>query len=503
MSGSRTLLAPLVSAAVALIVVTNYCIIRIIVHPGYSGTALLGVIWPISLPSSIAVILLMSTLYHTLQKTVAELALRQEELLLRVEQDTLTGAASRERFEGRLDEAMYRFRRNGEHFAVIMLDIDHFKRVNDIHGHQAGDALLKEAASRLQRTIRETDILARFGGDEFLILQSGFHNGADVRRLCNRIHDALGAPCSIGGADMQIGASIGAVVGSERLQSASDYIRAADMALYEAKAGGRNCFRFYSADLEARLQRRSALESDLVEALRTGNGIGVHFEPQISAGGAIIGVETLFRWTHPKMGYIPASEAISIAEESDLICGVGDFVLREAARLASAQPQLFVAVNLSPAQFSRCDNLAVRLRTIVVEEGIQPSQIELEITEKLLLEHSNWEMQLEQLRQLGFRLALDDFGTGYSSLSHLRRLKIDRIKLDKSFADTGDVAQDTAVVRAAVTLAHLLDLEIVAEGVETAVQESIALEAGCDALQGYRYTGISDAYGDWRQPTAA
>lgn len=371
---------------------------------------------------------------------------------------------------------------------LLLLDLDHFKRVNDLHGHQNGDELLKQASQRLQSLVRATDTVARFGGDEFLILQSELPRPSEVRRLCERICAGLHLPYEIGTLRLQLATSIGAVVASKELVSPDDYVRAADMALYEAKRSGRGCFRFFSPELDEQLRRRDRLERDLRHALLARSDVAVHYQPQIDSSGKLAGVEALFRWSHPVLGNIPACEAIEIAEESDLIDLLGDFVFREAAAIARRYPHLSVAVNLSPAQFSRSDNLSAKMRELARKERVAPGQIEFEITERLFMQaDSGSDSQVQALRDLGFRVALDDFGTGYSSLSYLRRFKVDRLKLDKSFIAHGDLEENISVIRAAVSLAHMLGLDVIAEGVETEAQEAVALESGCDALQGHRY----------------
>ena len=222
-------------------------------------------------------------------------------------------------------------------------------------------------------------------------------------------------------------------------------------------------------------------------ALKTGEGLAVQFQPQLAATGEIVGAEALFRWSDPNLGEIPAIEAIAIAEECHLIDALGEFVMRQSARFARKFPSLSVAVNISPVQFARSAALADTLDKIVREEGVAPEQIELELTEQLFIRDGGCEDQVRSLRERGFRIALDDFGTGYSSLSYLRRFRVDRLKLDRSFVEEEQAFESVAVVRATVTLAHSLGMEVVAEGVETELQESIALEAGCDALQGHRY----------------
>ena len=487
MANRWKLLSPMVSAAIVLIVVTNYLILHIAGRPGASASELVWLLLPIALPSSIAVILIMSSLYHALREVMGELEQGRLEALNQAQHDALTGLANKRLLEDRVEQAIARSKR-GESFAVLMLDLDDFKRVNDLLGHQAGDLLLKEAAARLTRLVRETDTVARFGGDEFLILQTEVERPEDVHRLCARINEHMQQPYRVGDRDVRLPVTVGAVLATDRLGDGADYVRAADMALYAAKAGGKNCFRFFSQEMDALLQRRDRLETDLKQALETGEGLEVHFQPQLDGSGRVAGAEALFRWHHSELGDIPAVEAIGLAEDCRLIDVLGERVLREAARFAKAWPSLSVAVNISPAQFLRSSDLAAELGRIVTEEGVRPSQIELEITERLLVrEEDGCEGQIARLRKLGFGIALDDFGTGYSSLSYLRRFKVDRLKLDRTFALNAEINESVAIVRAAVGLAHSLGLEVVAEGIETPLQERVAFEAGCDAVQGHLY----------------
>ena len=257
----------MVSSAIALIAVTNFSIIDLLKTPGSSPQHLIAVIAPIALPASIAVMLVMSTLYHTLQDAFQQLDRKQVDLQLKAERDPLTGIASREFFEERLTQALIRFERTGEKFAVAMFDLDHFKRVNDLHGHQTGDELLKQVAARLKSQLRESDTVARFGGDEFLVLQVAAKGSSSIRLLCKRMCAELRAPYQIGSLQLQIAASAGAVVATTRLKDTADYVRAADVALYDAKANGRNGFRFFSDELDEQLKRRDLLETELRSAL--------------------------------------------------------------------------------------------------------------------------------------------------------------------------------------------------------------------------------------------
>lgn len=478
----------MVSAAIVLIAVTNFCIMRILGNGSESARDLASAIWPFALPSSVAVILIMSTLYHTLQDLMKELEFAQLATLELAQRDVLTGLANRQVFDQKVSEAIARYARSGEKFCLLMIDLDNFKRVNDLLGHHSGDIILKEAANRLSSLVREIDTVARFGGDEFLILQTNVKSLADAQRLCSRITRRLEDPYMLGEREISLPGTIGAAFASDDFECATDYARAADVALYVAKGSGKNCSHFFTRELDAQLQRRGELENDLRIALHDGEGLSVQFQPQLHSSGEVVGVEALFRWHHPRFGDIDALEAVSIAEDCGMIQKLGEYVIRKAAQVALRWPSLSVAVNISPAQFSRDEKIADRLRNIVVSEGVRPSQFELEITERLFMdEYTRCEKQMEQLRKFGFRLALDDFGTGYSSLSYLRRFKVDRLKLDRTFASNSKLQESIAILRAAVLLAHSLGLEVVAEGIETKLQEAIALEAGCDVLQGHRY----------------
>ena len=492
MAYSKNVLTLMVSAAVALIVVTNFCILLLLHHPGNSASELASAVWPIALPSTVAIVLVMSTLHQSLQEVLSRLAVREREANELARHDPLTGLANKRLLEERVQAAIAHWRRQKDRFAVLMIDLDHFKRVNDVLGHPIGDRLLKLAADRLQLSVRDGDTVARFGGDEFLILAKA-SKPSEVDRLCRRMLYEMAKPYEVDGTEVSLSASIGVAYSTSELGTSEEYVRAADVALYAAKADGRSCVRFFTDELDAELQRRSILELDLRKCLSTGDRICVHYQPQLDSTGNLTGVECLFRWRHPELGEIPAGEAISIAEETRQIDALGEFVLGEAAIFAKAHPVLSVAVNVSPAQFCHQHGLAHRFTEIVSRHSVHPRQIELEITEQLFMRQSDrCEQQMDQLRAAGFRLALDDFGTGYSSLSYLRRFKVDRLKLDRSFVSEGESPENIAVIRAAVTLAHAMGLEVVAEGIETAAQEAIALEAGCDALQGNRYAAALD-----------
>jgi len=487
MGYSRKLGPPIVAAAVATIALTNFATTTIVKVHAPSNAQLFESIWPIALTSAVAIILVMSFLYRSLVELVLELERREADAQHEAVHDKLTGLANRALLEDRLNVALGRFRRDRSKFALLMLDLDRFKLVNDSLGHAAGDLLVQQVGGRLTALLRETDTVARIGGDEFAIIQSEPRGEGDVRRLCSRIIDALGQPFHLNDREARVGVSVGAILPTEIEGSAAELIRKADITMYEAKTAGRNCYRLFSDEMDFAVQRRNMVEKKLREALDTGTGLRLHYQPQLNVKGAVIGVEGLLRWQDPDLGDISPAEIIPIAEESGLIDELGELTFRQACRGASKWPQITVAVNLSPLQFRRRDLTAV-LQRIVREEGVTCDRIEIEVTENLLIEHADiCAAAMAELRAIGFRLSLDDFGTGYSSLSYLRRFPVDKIKLDRSFIDSADLDQSISIIRAAVTLGHALGLEVIAEGISTAEQERVALEAGCDALQGYRY----------------
>ncbi len=487
MGYSRKVAAPIVSAAVTTIVLTNFATVSIVRDDSYSSLEVFRSIWPIALTSAVAVVLVMSFLYRTVMDLVQELETRESAAHHASLHDQLTGLANRVLLEDRLSQALTRYRRDGEQVALLMLDLDRFKQVNDTLGHNAGDELVRQVGERLQSLIRETDTVARIGGDEFAIVQVGPKGESDVRRLCERIIGVIRQPFTLGDREARVGVSIGAVFASQEVAEASDLMRKADITMYRAKGAGRDCFRIFTEAMDADVQRRDRIESSLRAELGPDSALELHFQPLMGSRGQVIGVEGLLRWDHPVLGWIPPMEVIPIAEECGLIEDLGQIVLRKACATARKFPDLPVAINLSPLQFRKPD-FATTLKSIVEEEGVSCGQIELEITESLFIEHGPLcEMGIQQLRRNGFRVALDDFGTGYSSLSCLRRFPVDKIKLDRSFIDIAARDQSIAVARAAVTLGHAMDLEVVAEGISCREEEQIALEAGCDALQGYLY----------------
>ncbi|MGZ8281658.1 MAG: putative bifunctional diguanylate cyclase/phosphodiesterase [Allosphingosinicella sp.] len=473
------------AAAIATIAFTSFATISL-VRVAMPDLRLFNTIWPIVLTSAVAVVLVMSTLYRSLVELVEELERREISAQHQALHDQLTGLANRALLEDRLEQVVGRYRRTGESAALLMLDLDRFKQVNDTLGHVAGDALVQEVGNRLKRLLRETDTVARVGGDEFAILLVEPNGSTNVRAICRSIIRGLAEPFDISGREARVGVSIGAVM-TRGEDDAADLLRKADITMYRAKAAGRNCYRIFTDAMDEAVQRRDQIEISLRRALAAGTDLDVHFQPTVSRRGGIEGAEALLRWNDPVLGAISPAEVIPLAEECGLIDQIGEFVFTRACRAALDLPGLVFAINLSPAQF-RTKGLPQRLRAIADREGVDLSRLELEITENLLIEHGGvYEREMTELREMGFTIALDDFGTGYSSLSYLSRFPVQKIKLDRSFIGAAHLSHNLAIIRAAVSLGHSLGLVVTAEGVAEEAQERIAIEAGCDSLQGFRY----------------
>jgi diguanylate cyclase (GGDEF)-like protein/PAS domain S-box-containing protein len=402
--------------------------------------------------------------------------------------DALTGLPNRTLLRERMEEELARVRRGGG-LAVLCLDLDHFKAVNDTLGHPIGDALLKAATQRIRDCVRETDTVARLGGDEFTILQA-IDRPEQAGTLARRVIEALREPFDIQGHQVVIGASVGVTCAPSDGLDADVLLKNADMALYLAKADGRGTCRFFEPAMDARLQERRTLELDLRRAL-TASEFELYYQPLVEAqSGRVIGFEALLRWNHPHRGLVPPADFIPLAEEIGLIIPLGEWVLREACREAAAWPGgVKVAVNLSPVQF-RSPTLFHTVVSALGSSELSPHRLELEITESVLLHDSAATLALlHQMRGLGVRIAMDDFGTGYSSLSYLRSFPFDKIKIDRSFVrELGEKADCLAIVRAVAGLGASLGITTTAEGVETPEQLEQVRAQGCIEVQGYLFS---------------
>ncbi len=401
--------------------------------------------------------------------------------------DSLTGLANRTLFNDRLDRALVEMRRKSSRLALLYLDLDRFKNINDTLGHPAGDDLIRELARRLGELLRGGDCVARLGGDEFAILQTGIAATDDVAALCERIIQAVGRPFELLGRSAYVGVSIGVAIAPDAGIDRAELMRKSDIALYSAKASGRNRFRVFAEDMDLTIQRRREIEQELRAALAAGDQFQLLYQPLYSAAtSALVGVEALLRWNHPEHGLIAPGVFVPIAEESGLIHPIGDWVLREACTAGARWPLRRIAVNVSPVQF-RAPGFAGRVLDILRETGMEPGGLELEITERLLLESTESSVNaLRVLRTAGLRIALDDFGTGYSSLTYLQKYPVDKIKIDRSFVQNlGSDAASDALVQAIVDLARAMKVDVTAEGVETAVQCDFLKAAGCNELQGF------------------
>ena len=410
----------------------------------------------------------------------------EDELLHRTLHDLLTGLPNRSLLVNRIDRAI-EASRDGKSTAVMLLDIDYFKSVNDNHGHAAGDALLKVVAERLRAAVRATDTVARLGGDEFAVLLEDDENGCDVVAVAWRIIETIARPIVIEGRPMRMGVSIGIAKPPVDGASTDEILKAADIALYKAKRNGRGKFAFFDAAEDAGACSARRLESELRRALDE-KEFRVVYQPIVSgASGEIAACEALVRWQHPELGVISPAEFVPLAERNGLIVGIGDWVLEQACRDAMRMPpDVKVSVNLSRVQISDC-NFVSRVAETLARTGLEPQRLELEITETAIIDNeANALRVLDELTQLGVSVALDDFGVGQSAFSCLRELPISRIKIDRSFID--DLATDPkarSIFVALATLARSLGMKTTAEGIETEQQRVIAAFAGCDHLQGY------------------
>lgn len=404
--------------------------------------------------------------------------------------DSLSGLANRTLLNDRVDQELSKIANGTRRCALLYIDLDGFKDVNDRHGHQAGDELIREFASRISSLVRCGDTVARIGGDEFAILVCDVERPDALDSLCARVIDAARTPFEVAGMRAFIGASVGVVMAGEPDCRYTDLLRKADVALYKAKTEGRGCYRMFSDEMDERRKRRTLIHSELRKALAGDPGLDVHYQPlYANSDEALVGVEALVRWEHPTLGNLGPAQFIPIAEETGLIFQLGEWVLARACQAVGRWPDIALSVNLSPVQL-RDPQLAPRLLKITHENSFDPSRLQLEVTENALFNADGVvACSLRDLRAAGVRIALDDFGTGFSSLSHLRRLEVDKVKIDRSFVQyLGQSADSAAIVQAVANIGKTLGLMITAEGVETEEQRRFLASTGCTELQGYLFS---------------
>ena len=402
--------------------------------------------------------------------------------------DPLTGLPNRALFEDRLGHALQVFRRTADRpLALLFLDLDRFKAVNDTLGHAAGDELIREFGRRLAGAIRASDTAARLGGDEFAIIQTDVSSPNDIDELCQRIIQAAAVPFTISGSQVHVGVSIGVALSGKDGLDPAELTRRADIALYEVKATGRGHYALFNPAMDEPIRARQNAERDLRTALESGDQLSLVYQPTYSTSdGTIAGVEALLRWRHPEVGNLSPSIFIPVAEESGLIEPLGEWVIEQACRDAMHWPVETVSINVSPVQL-RNPHFATRAIAIMSRTGIDPARVEFELTETAIVgDAGQCAVNLRLLREFGVRVALDDFGTGYSSFSHFNQFEVDRVKIDRTFVDKIDVSEGgSAIIQAIVDLARSSGFRTTAEGVETEEQRAFLERVGCDEMQGF------------------
>ena len=408
--------------------------------------------------------------------------------------DALTGLPNRMLLDDRIAQAIAHSQRHSHEFAVLVIDLDRFKFINDSLGHRAGDELLREVAQRLKSAVRAVDTTARLGGDEFVVLLDGPLTQAEAVEIGTRAIKVMEPSLRLLGIDVHISASIGIAFYPRDGASVDTLLARADAAMYSAKERGRNNLQCYAEGMSTMTQDRVKFESELHEALRN-KQFELHYQPKVDTlTGRVNSAEALIRWRHPQRGLVPPNEFISIADECGLLDAIGEWVLFEACRQAKAWqreglPSLRVAVNLAPSQF-RLANLVDQIRRALEASGLNPQLLEVELTETAVMSDAEESIQiLEAISRMGVLVSVDDFGTGYSSMSYLRRFPIDKLKIDRCFVDQMTRRpEDASIVQAIISLAHSLHLKVIAEGVETPEQLALLAELGCDQYQGFHFS---------------
>ena len=420
---------------------------------------------------------------------ITELQRVQEQVTYMAHHDALTGLPNRTLFRERLEQVLPQTRRD-KSFAILCLDLDCFKNVNDTLGHPVGDELLIAVAERLKDCVRESDTIARLGGDEFAIIQASDNMPRDATTLATRICEVISQPFDLDEHQVAVGASVGIAIAPNDGDDPDHLLKNADMALYRAKNDGRGIYRFFEQEMDARMQERRELKLDLLKALK-GNQFELHYQPLVSLESEeVTGFEALLRWRHPERGMVSPVDFISIAEDTGLIIPLGEWVIRTACQDAASWPHnVRVAVNISPVQF-RSPKLVPTVFSALATSGVAAGRLELEITESVLLQDNPTTMKtLHQLRDIGVRIVMDNFGTGYSSLSYLRSFPFDKIKIDRSFvSDLSGDENSNAIVIAVASYSRSLGISTTAEGVETEEQREEVKAAGYTEMQGFLFS---------------
>jgi diguanylate cyclase (GGDEF)-like protein len=411
-----------------------------------------------------------------------------------VNHDPLTGLPNRRLLNELLEHSIKRAERDNHKIALLFIDLDRFKAVNDSLGHQVGDKLLLEASRRISLSMRDSDVVARLGGDEFVVMMDMISNPSDAALVANKIIHALQIEFNIDENEIYISASVGISIFPKDCKDVEGLIKAADIAMYQVKNKGKNNHCFYSDELSKNAVERFTLEGQLRHAIER-KQFEVYYQPQVSLlTGEIIGAEALIRWHHPKLGLVSPAKFIPLAEETGLIVQIGEWVLREAAHQAvlwhkEGHSIQWISVNISGVQIMR-SNFADTVYGVLMETDCNPQMLELEITESTVMQNTEYVIDtFNRIKQLGLRLAIDDFGTGYSSLSNLKRLPLDKIKIDQSFVrDLPEDLDDAAIANAIYAMARSLGFSVIAEGVETHEQAKFLRSMGCEEAQGYLYS---------------
>ncbi|MES0192489.1 EAL domain-containing protein [Mesorhizobium sp. LSJC264A00] len=477
---------PLGSAAIPLIDKQGVILGYIAWDQERPGLTLVGKASPALALAALVAASVLAFLLRRLRRASSALQTSQAQAQYLAFHDTLTGLPNRALFEDRLRRALLTSG-NESKVALLYLDLDRFKHVNDTLGHPAGDELVRQTAARLQHTVRDVDTVARLGGDEFAVILIDVRDVRNAEDISERVLQKLQEPFKLMDDQVFISASIGIALSTGPDADADDLLRKADIALYEAKKNGRGRYQVFAGDMDDLLLRKRKVESELRSALNGGTGIKLAYQPVFASDGkTIVGAEALIRWAHEVHGALPAAQFIAIAEERGMIGQLGAWALLEACRFAVKTKLPWLAVNVSPLQL-RDAGFAEEVASILAETGLAPKRLQLEITENVLLENNDTtRAALAALRQSGVGIVLDDFGTGYSSLSYLRRHAIDKLKIDRSFVRLLDGDGNSgAIVKALIDLAGALKVEVTAEGVETEVQKALLVAMGCQQLQGY------------------